>query len=256
MVLIAFASVIGSPGVSACTLGLGFVWPRPVVVVDADPTGGMGMLAGYFKGQVDHSRGLIDLAMAARQDLVADTLPRVLLQVPGTEVRVLPGIRSHTQAASLPALWPALLTALRDLSSTGQDVLVDVGRLGLEGWAQPLLAGADVSVLVTRSDLPALAAAKSWAPVLREASELGGPATGLLVVGEGRPYGAREVSRAVGLPVVSCVEWDEATANVFAKGGPTPRRPKLLSSLRTTGAALRTLALQRATLLTRTGAPS
>lgn len=256
MGVFAFGSASGAPGCTSTVMGLALVWPRPVVVVEADPTGGMGILAGYFQGQVDHAPGLIDLAMAARQDLVADTLPRVLLEIPGTTVRVLAGIRSHTQAGSLPAVWPPLLDALRGLEATGQDVLVDAGRLGLSGWPQPLVAGADVTALVTRSDLPALAAAKSWAPVLAETSALGGATSGLLVVGEGRPYGVREVAKAIGLPVFACLEWDEATAAVFARGAAAPRPPRLLGSLRTAGAALRTVAAHRTTVLTSTGAPS
>ncbi len=256
MTLATFVSGKGAPGVTSTVVGLALQWPRPVVVVEADPTGGMGILAGYFQGQVEHTRGLLDLVMAARQDLVAETLPRVLLEIPGTTVRVLPGIRSHAQASGLAGVWRPLLDALRDLESTGQDVLVDAGRLGMEGWPEPLVNGADVTVLVTRSDLPALAAANSWAPVLREVSALAGPTAGLLVVGEGRPYHAREVARTVGLPVFACVEWDEATAAVFSRGAGLPRRPRLLGSLRTAGAALRTVAAQRSTLLTSKGASS
>lgn len=256
MALTVFAAGKGGAGTTGTVVGLALQWPRPVVVVEADPSGGMGILAGYFKGQVDHTGGLLDLVMAARQDQVADALPRVLLDVLGTTVRVLPGIRSHTQAPGLASVWRPLLEALQDLAATGQDVLVDAGRLGMEGWPQPLVAGADVTVLVTRTDLPALAAANSWAPTLREMTALGGASTGLLVIGEGRPYGAREVARTVNLPVFASLDWDEATAAVFSRGADLPRHPRLLGSLRTAGAALRTVATQRSTLLTTMGASS
>ena len=39
MALIAFTAAGGSPGVSTLTVGLGLGWPRPVVLVEADPTG-------------------------------------------------------------------------------------------------------------------------------------------------------------------------------------------------------------------------
>ena len=91
--------------------------------------------------------------MAQREDLVAAELPHQLLDLPGSQARLLPGSRSHAQAGSLAALWPALLEALRDLESTGQDVLVDAGRLGLEGSPTPLLYGADLTVAVDAQHL-------------------------------------------------------------------------------------------------------
>lgn len=256
MAIYVFASASGSPGVTTSVMGLALLWPRPVVVVEADPTGGMGILAGYFRGQLDHPRGLIDLAMAARQDLVSDTLPRVLLDIPDSHVRLLVGTRSHTQAGSLPGLWRPLLDALVELAATGQDVLIDAGRLGLESWPQPLVAGADVTVLVVRSDLPAVAAARSWAQVLADTTAAGGPASGLLVVGDGRPYSSREVGSTIGLPVLASLEWDEATAAVFARGAASPRHARLLGSLRTAGAALRSVAAAHQSTLTATGASS
>ena len=144
-------------------LGLALAWPRPVLLVEADPTGGSGILAGFFQGQLAHTGGLIELAMAQREDLVAAELPHQLVDLPDSQARLLPGTRSHAQAGSLVALWPALLEALRELESTGQDVLVDAGRLGLEGSPKPLLYGADLTLLLTRSTLPGVIAATSWA---------------------------------------------------------------------------------------------
>jgi len=40
MALIALASATGAPGVSTTALGLALNWPRPVVLVEADPNGG------------------------------------------------------------------------------------------------------------------------------------------------------------------------------------------------------------------------
>ena len=234
----------GSPGVTSLTVGLGLVWPRPVLVVEADPTGGSGILAGYFRGQVAHSGGLIELAMAQRQGLVADELPQQLLDIPGSQAKLLPGSRSHSQAASLVPLWPALLDALRDLDATGQDVLVDAGRLGLEGSPWPLLVGSDVTLLLTRSTLPALVALSSWAETLRE--ETAGTPTqlGLVVVGEGQPYSGREVADTLRVPLVATLPWDRRSAAVLSRGrGTFPRRSALRSSLDAAGAALRSFAV-------------
>jgi len=248
MAIICVTSASGSPGVTTTCVGLALSWPRPVLLVEADPTGGSGILAGYFKGQVAHTGGLIELAMAQRQDLVAGELPHQLLDMPGSQVRLLAGSRSHAQAGSLVPLWPALLEALRELDSTGQDVIVDAGRLGLEGSPKPLLYGADVTVLVTRSTLPALIAATSWAETLRE--ETAGTPTyaGVLVVGEGQPYPAREVANALRLPLVASLAWDRRGAAVISRAhGTSPKRGALKPSLAAAGEAIRTVAADRPT---------
>ena len=239
--IIALTSVCGSPGVSTAAVGLALCWPRPVVVVEADPTGGSSILAGYFQGQVAHEGGLIELAMAQREDLVAAELPHQLLDIVGSQARLLPGSRSHTQTGSLTTLWPALLEALRDLDETGQDVLVDAGRLGLEGSPTPLLFGADVTLLVTRSTLPAVIAATSWAETLRHQTEASPTLVGVVVVGEGHPYTAPEVSAALGLPLVGTLPWDRRSAAVLSRAhGSFPKRGGLRPGLLALGEAIRT----------------
>jgi hypothetical protein len=51
MALIVLTSASGSPGVTTTALGLALTWVRPVLLVEADPTGGSGSPAGYFRGQ-------------------------------------------------------------------------------------------------------------------------------------------------------------------------------------------------------------
>lgn len=241
MAIVAATSVSGAPGVSTMMTGLALQWPRPCLLVEADPTGGSNMMAGFFQGQVAHDGGLIELAMAQRQGEVAAELPRQLLDLPDSQAKLLPGSRTHGQAGSLTALWPALLDALRDLDATGQDVLVDAGRLGLDGSPKPLLYGADLTLLVTRSTLPALIAARSWAETLRE--ETTGTATqvGVVVAGEGHPYSAREVADALQLPLVAAVAWDRRTAAVISRAhGSYPKRSPLVASLAAAGDAIRT----------------
>ena len=60
MAVIALASASGSPGVTTTALGLAMLWPRPVLLVEADPTGGSGLLAGYFRGTREYRRLLRD----------------------------------------------------------------------------------------------------------------------------------------------------------------------------------------------------
>lgn len=220
MAIFTLCSASGSPGVTTTALGLACIWPRPVVLVEADPTGGSGVLAGYFRGARDDD-GLVELVVASRQGRLADRLPGLLLDVPGTNARVLVGSRAHEQAVGLAGLWDDLLAELRTLAATGQDVIVDAGRLGLDGSASPLVRGADVTMLLVGSSLPLLAAASSWANTLKKAAGTG-HAVGAVVVGAGRPYGAGEVQAAVGLPVFGSVAWDPRNAAVLSQGAPFP----------------------------------
>lgn len=221
--IITLASASGAPGVTTTAVALAVRWPRPVVLVEADPKGGSGILAGYFRGQVDHP-GLIELVMAHRADVFAETLPRLLLPLEGTQASVLVGTRSHEQAGGLTVLWPLLVEALRDLDETATDVIVDAGRLGAQGWPQPLVNGADVALLVMGSDLPSLAANRSWAASLA-ADDGPGHVVRVLLVGPGEPYGVGEVGKALGLPVLAGIDRDPRLARVFSHCDDIPVPP-------------------------------
>ena len=225
MAVIALGSAAGSPGVTTSALGLALTWPRPVLLIEADPTGGSAMLAGFFRGTTAHTAGLIDLAWAQREGLLTDALAELPMPIPDSSASLLPGIRSRRQAGSLAALWEPLAAALKG-HDTGRDVIIDGGRLGLNGSPEPLIYAADLMLLVMRSDLVALAAARSWAETLRAGfDELGAPArVQALLVGEGRPYRGRDVAKVLGLPVVAALAWQEAEAAVFSRGAAPPRR--------------------------------
>ena len=221
--LVTLCSAAGSPGVTTTALALALNWPRPVVLVEADPSGSSGLLAGYLRGQLDPP-GLVDLVIAQRSDLLADAVPKLLYPLDRSNASVLFGLRSHEQAAGAASLWPPLLEVLHGLEAAATDVIVDAGRLGVPGWPQPLLAAADVMLLVARSDLPGLAGARSWSATLaREDSP--GHAVRLLLVGEGSPYSAREVARTLGVPVLGSIEWSRELARVYSHGRPLPGLP-------------------------------
>lgn len=147
------------------------------------------------------------------------------MQVPGSAMSLLAGIRSHGQWRSVAGLWDPLAAVLKGLEGSGQDVIVDAGRLGLEGCPEPLVYGADLMLLVMRSDLVALSAARSWADTLRDGFVAAGAAgrLGALLVGEGRPYRSREVAKVLQIPVAASLAWEPEAAAVFAHGA-TPRR--------------------------------
>ena len=240
MATIVLTSASGSPGVTTSALGLAFWWPRPVLLVEADPTGASAIFAGYFQGKVDPGGGLIDLALAHQQGKMAETLPQIVRTWPPSTVALLPGIRSHEQARSIVPLWEPLNAVLRDLRHNGQDVIVDAGRLGLAGWPAPLVMGADLTLLTVRNTLPALAGARSWAASLRSSFDGAGVAhrLGVLIVDEAgrwpklsgggvprlRPYNDRHVAKTLELPVVASLPWAPEGADHYSHGARPPRR--------------------------------
>lgn len=244
MALLAFTSANGSPGVTTTALGLALSWPRPVVLVDADPTGAHAIPAGYFRGaQLPTSATIVDLAIAHRQGQLAEALPRMLMPIPESNVQYLAGPQKHSQARGLTALWEPLTAALKGLERNGQDVIVDTGRLGLEGFPMTLFTNADLALLVTRSTLPSLVAAASWAETLREIFDRIGATSSLAsaVIGTGQPYRPAVITKTLGLPVAATIAADADAAAVFTYGHQPPRkfeRSDLVKSLRTTAHTL------------------
>ena len=222
MTVFTLVSASGSPGVTSTALGLALCWPRPVLLVDADPTGGASVLAGFLRGTRTATTGLLHLAIAFRGGYGPQTLPEVTMTL-GERVRFVPGTTAHDQARGLVGLWEPLAGLLRGLDEGGQDVLVDAGRLGLVGSPEPLIAGSDVLLLVCRSDLVALSAARSWVETLSGTAG-GGSALGLLLIEVPGGYCAREVSRFLRVGVVARLPWDPAGAAVYGHGAPPPGR--------------------------------
>lgn len=254
MALITLTSASGSPGVTTTAVGLALTRGRPTILLDADPTGGSAILAGYLRGQIVPPDALVELVMAQQHGRLRSTIPTVTMPLPDSKVSLIPGPRSHTQTGALTGLWEPLLAALKGLTETGQDTIVDLGRLGLAGSATPLLYGADLALVVCRSDLVSLSGARSWVGSLRTEFEQMGAGTelGVLLVGPGHPYGAREVRDALGAPVLASVDWDPKAAAAFSAGATVRKLPRtaLVRSLRAVDAALtRTLAAARSELL-------
>ncbi|EGD43987.1 hypothetical protein NBCG_01575 [Nocardioidaceae bacterium Broad-1] len=221
MAVIALASATGSPGVTTTALGLAMSWPRPVLLVEADPSGASGLLVGFFRGAWGYESGLVELALAPEG--VAAALPQVTQRIGDSTVSFIAGTRSHTQAAGLRGLWDPLATSLADLEESGQDVIIDAGRLGIVGSPEPLLSTADLSLLVCRTSLPAVVGARSWATAAKN------PGSGwrqpyALLIGEGQPYHRAEVTKVLGLPVLASIPNDGDAAAVYHQGAQPPHR--------------------------------
>ena len=258
MAVLALTSAKGAPGVSTAALAMTLLWPRAALLAECDPAGGSSVLAGYLRGTVDHSRGLLPLALAQRhealeQALWAQTVPLAGNPQDGAAAAgagdrwLLPGLSDAAQAPSTAALWGPLGSLLASLERAGTDVLVDAGRLGAAHAPTALLRQADLVLLVMGTNLPAVAAAKARLNVLRADLSVTGSAgrtdarlsnLGLLLVGEGRPYSAREISTVCGVPVVASLAWDPASAEVLAAGATPGRRFETSPLVRSTRAAI------------------
>jgi hypothetical protein len=253
MTVLALTSAKGAPGVSTAALAMTLLWPRAALLGECDPAGGSSVLAGYLRGTVEHSRGLLALAAAHRRDeleqtLWSQTVP--LAPAPADDNSrhalrwLLPGLSDAAQAPSTSSLWGPLGSLLASLERAGTDVIVDAGRLGAAHAPAPLLRQADLVLLVMGTSLTAVAAARARLSVLREALSVTGTpdgaacAHGLLLVGEGRPYTSREISGALGLPVIASLAWDPASADVLSAGAPPGRRFDTSPLLRSTRAAI------------------
>jgi hypothetical protein len=219
MAVIVLVSAAGSPGVTTTAVAMALSWPRPVLLVEADPTGGNAVLAGYLRGTRPYDGGMVELALSPLE--VAEALPGQVRPLGGT-ASLLAGIRSHHQAAAARPVWAPLTAALLELESTGQDVIVDAGRLGLAGSPTALIGTGDLTLLMTRATLPAVAAARSWA---RAAShpETGWRHPGLLLVAAGQPYPTAQIAEVLELPVVAGLPDDAKSAAVYHRGAAPPR---------------------------------
>jgi hypothetical protein len=240
MAVITLCSASGSPGVTTTAVALALNWPRPVLLVEADPTGGSGVLAGFLRGTTEYDAGLIEIALSPLG--VADAL-RDAVRPLAPNVTYVAGVRAHSQAGALQDMWEPLGVALAELDSNGQDVIVDAGRLGLVGSPHPLLERADLTLLLTRGNLPALAAARSWSESVRKA-RTGWLRAGVLMIGEGQPYRASEVTKVLGLPVVAGLPDDPDAAAVYHRGASPPRHFETGSYLRAVSAAVGSLQAQ------------
>lgn len=236
MALYLLASASGSPGVSTTATGLAYNWPRPVLLVDADPTGSAAVLAGHFRGELEPGSGLIDLAVAAAEGRLEEAFAAAIAKLPDADVRFLAGVRSHEQAHSLRSLWPQLVGMLRRLDDAGHDVIIDAGRLGLMGTPDELVDRADIVALVTRNSLVSLAGARSRAAALRTRFEHMGATSrlGLMIVEDAprrvQAYGDGQIGRALQLPVVASLPHDQASAEVYSHGS-RPNKNHANSSL-------------------------
>ncbi|OYN96799.1 hypothetical protein B0O41_4020 [Propionibacteriaceae bacterium ES.041] len=230
MALLLLTSAAGAPGVTTTALGLALHWSGDSLLVDADRQPSQAILAGHLHGVSGLGRGLTGLARVQRErrPLAAElTVHCLRLGSADEEHRrmLLPGFSHPGAPALFGPVWGELADTLHRLSLGGTGVVVDTGRIG-EGLPAPLAAAADVVLVVTRCTLRQLAGVRLQLPVLQQRiDQLGsGTALGLLLIGPGNPYGAKEIAEQFGVEVWASLPEDPAAARVWSDGDPAPRR--------------------------------
>lgn len=209
--LIALGSVKGSPYVTSLAVALAARWPTPgALVVEADPAGGD--LAFRFGAR--REPGLSELAADTRAgrhggDLAAYARPISV----GVSVVFAPADQQGQATQAIRMVTHNCLDLLR-ASAARRAVIVDVGRLGWDSPSWPLVAAADVFLLVLRSGVEAVDAVQARGDGLRSAPGL---RTAPRLVVAGRPLCTeREIAEVTGLPVAGAVPDDRRAGEVLS----------------------------------------
>jgi len=148
MALIAVMSAKGAPGATTTSLLLANLWPRPTVVVDADPLGGdIALRLTGEHGPLQAERGLMSLLPAARRGLTAGLVVQHTQTAVGGQ-KVVPGLPGPEQAVAVAPMWPGLADAFAQVPD--HDVFVDVGQLHGRSPHLPLVERAVALLCVYR----------------------------------------------------------------------------------------------------------
>lgn len=149
--LAALFSAKGAPGVTSSALALAAVWPRPVVLIEADPSGSdlVYRCRAATSGPLAPSPNILGLVSAARKERT--TPLQAWTQRLGCGVDLVSGVTAPSQARGMAELWEALVGTL---ISCEVDVVADLGRLDRESVARTVLDSADlrIPVVVARLD--------------------------------------------------------------------------------------------------------
>lgn len=249
MAILILTSTGGSPGVTTLAVGLALTWPRPVLLADCDPGAHQSILAGYLCGQASQGKGLLRVAEAHRdrrplREVVIDqTIP--LTENDGERRLFLPGFTRIGSPTHFGAVWEDLAETFDRLADVDFDVIIDAGRLGPAGLPTALVERSALTGIVLRSNLRSVMSARVHLPLLRDESAsdgFGRGQLGLVVVGEGQPYGGPELTRALGMPVAASIAADPVSAAHFSDGAARHRKFESAPLVRSLRSAATTLA--------------
>jgi hypothetical protein len=230
MGILLLTSTSGSPGVTTLAVGLALTWPRPILLADCDPGAHQAILAGYLGGRSAGGKGLLRVAEAhrdrrpLREAVLDQTLP---LSAESERRRLfLPGFTKPRSATHFSGVWEDLAEAFDRLGEVDIDVIIDCGRL-VQGLPAALLERTALTLVVVTSSLRSILSARVNLPTLRDHPRLGSTDRGhlgLIVVGEGEPYGRGEIAKALDVPVLASIAHDPKAAAHLSDGRPRHRR--------------------------------
>lgn len=149
MTVIALLSAKGAPGVTTTAMLIAALWPREVLLVDADPEGGDVALRLRREdgAPVDRSRGMLSLLALARREVDPSVLSDHAQTLRGG-TRAVAGLTGPEQAGAAGSLWDNLGRCFAD--TRDRDVVVDCGRLAAGSVHLSLAAQANLVVGVLR----------------------------------------------------------------------------------------------------------
>lgn len=230
MGILLLTSASGAPGVTTLGVGLALTWPRSVLLADCDPGAHQAVLAGYLAGTSAEGKGLLRVAEAHRDrrplvEVVIDqSVP--LVEDQAVSRLFLPGFGRASSAGLFSGVWSDLTDAFIALDDHGFDVIVDAGRISHSGLPSALVERASLTAMVLRSDLRSVVSARVHLLALREHPRLQAHqrSLGLIVVGTGQPYTAREIAKSLGAPVVAEIVHEPAMAKHLSDGEPQSRK--------------------------------
>lgn len=247
MAILLLASASGAPGVTTLGVGLALNWPRSVLLADCDPGAHQAVLAGYLAGTSADGKGLLRVAEAHRdRRLLTEVVIDQSVPLTGDDAvsrLFLPGFSRPNSAALFAGVWPELTETFVALDDHGFDVIVDAGRISHSGLPSALVERADLTLVALRSDLRSIVSARVHLLALREHPRLQASerSLGLILVGAGQPYSAREIAKSLGVPVIAEIAHDPANAKHLSDGEPRARKfdnSKLARTLHTTATQL------------------
>lgn len=223
MALVCVTSVRAAPGASTLAVLAAACWPRPVALLEADPSGG----ALAVRYRLGRTPGLAGLAAAVRRDAPPDALWAHSQMLPGDLPVVVAPESGEVTSRILRDAAPALAQWCRQLD--GIDVIVDCGRLGVQDVNWPLIHMSDELLIVTRPR------AEELYPVAHRFRSIAHDvrSVGLVLVGD-RPHSPGEISGQLGITVHGVVADDPRAAGVLTFGGSSRglRRSPLVRSVR------------------------
>ena len=135
-------------------------------------------------------------------------------------------------------------------------MIVDCGRVGQQGLPAALVERSATTAVVLNSTLRSVMSVRVHLPTLLDHGRPGTDVRsqiGLIVVGEGQPYGTGEIAKALDTTIIGTVAADRQSAAHLSDGRPRHRRfdsSPLMRSIVDVGGRLAT-DLQRSTELVR-----